>query len=64
MAEQTGVLAGGLRDLAREATTKLGIARSVLAPNAHYLVALVAAVFGIAQLDELMEAGALVPGSP
>ena len=61
VAEQTGVLAGGLRDLAREATTKLGIARSVLAPNAYYLVALVAAVFGIAQLDELMEAGALVP---
>ncbi len=61
VAEQTGVLADGLRDLAREATSKLGIARSVLAPNAYYLVALVAAVFGVAQLDELMEAGALVP---
>lgn len=61
VAEQTGVLAGGLRDLAREATTKLGIARSVLLPNAYYLVALVAAVFGVAQLDELMTAGALVP---
>ena len=61
VAEQTGVLADGLRDLAREAASKLGIARSVLAPNAYYLVALTAAVFGVAQLDELMEAGALVP---
>ena len=61
VAEQTGVLADGLRDLAREAASKLGIARSVLAPNSYYLVALLAAVFGVGQLDELMEAGALVP---
>lgn len=61
VAEQTGVLADGLRDLAREANSKLGIARSVFGPNAYYLVALTAAVFGVAQLDELMEAGALVP---
>lgn len=61
VAEQAGVLAEGLRDLAREGAAKLGIARSVLVPNAYYLVAFVAAAFGIAQLDELMEAGALVP---
>ena len=61
VAEQSGALAEGLRDLARQGTAKLGIARSVLAPNAYYLVALVAAVFGVAQLDELMEAGAVVP---
>ena len=61
VAEQSAVLSEGLRDLAREATSKLGIARSVLAPNAYYLVALVAALFGLAQLAELMEAGALVP---
>ena len=61
VAEQSGALAEGLRDLAREGTAKLGIGRSVLAPNAYYLVAFVAAVFGVAQLDELMEAGALAP---
>ena len=61
VAEGAGLLAEGLRDLARLHDAKLGIARCVIGPNAYYLGAFAAALVGIAQLDELLMAAAVSP---
>ena len=59
VSEGSGSLAEGLESLAEEGEAGLSIARSVVAPNAYYLVVLTAGMFGLGQLEELLTAGFL-----
>jgi len=56
VAERSGTLPEALEELGRSETTRLGIARNVLAPNSYYLVALIVAVFGTMQLEDMLGA--------
>ena len=54
VAERSGTLADALEELGRRRAKGLGIARNVLAPNGYYLVALIVAVFGTMQLEDML----------
>ncbi len=56
IAERSGTMVGALEDLGRRSGSRLGIARNVLAPNSYYLLALVVAVAGTMQLEDLLGA--------
>ena len=59
VSEASGTLAEGLESLAAAAASGLSITRSVIAPNAYYLVVLAAGLFGVGELEELLAAGFL-----
>lgn len=54
VAERSGTMADALEELGRAETKRLGIARNVLAPNSYYLMALVVAVLGTMQLENML----------
>ena len=59
VSEASETLAEGLESLSAAAAAGLSITRSVIAPNAYYLVVLVASAFGLGELEDLLAAGFL-----
>ena len=56
VAERSGTMVEALEELGRSEAKQLGIARNVLAPNSYYLMALVLAVLGTMQLEDMLGA--------
>lgn len=56
VSERSGTMVEALEELGRGEAQRLGIARNVLVPNGYYLMALVLAVLGTMQLEDMLGA--------
>ncbi|MDE0443014.1 MAG: type II secretion system F family protein [Gammaproteobacteria bacterium] len=56
VAERSGTMVEALEELGRSDAKRLTIARNVLAPNSYYLIALVMAVLGTMQVEDMLAA--------